>query len=113
METMTVEALADDITKINLAGRLDMRTSLQIDEQFKNISDSKSKVIIDLEQVSFLASLGIRTLVTTAKAIRLKGGRIVLLKPTPDVEKVLISCEIDTLISIKHELESAIHVVSG
>jgi anti-anti-sigma factor len=110
---MTIETLADDVTKVNLAGKLDMRAALKIDPQFKDVTDNKQKIIVDLEQVSFLASLGIRTMVMAAKAVRAKGGRIVLLNPRPDVEKVLTTCEIDTLISIKHDLESAVRLVSG
>jgi anti-anti-sigma regulatory factor len=57
--------------------------------------------------------MGIRTLVMGAKAIRSRGGCMVLLKPTPDVKKVLVGSGIDTIIPILHDLESAINAVSG
>jgi anti-anti-sigma regulatory factor len=57
--------------------------------------------------------MGIRTIIMGAKAINLKGGRMVLLRPTPDVEKVLTTTGIDTLISIVHDLDAAIGVVSN
>ena len=113
MEIMTVETLADGITKVNLAGRLDLLAAQKIDMQFNIVAGSKRKVIVDLEQVSFLASIGIRTIVIGAKTIKSKGGHMVLLKPTPDVEKVLTVSGIDTIITILHDLDSAVSAVSS
>ena len=89
------------------------RTGRNRDRKRAAPGGSQRKVIVDLEQVSFLASMGIRTIIMGAKAINLKGGRMVLLRPTPDVEKVLTTTGIDTLISIVHDLDAAIGVVSN
>jgi anti-sigma B factor antagonist len=110
---MKIETLVDGITKVNLEGRLDILGAQQIDLQFNLITATHRKVIVDLEQVPFLASMGIRTLVIGAKTVKLKGGRMALLKPTPDVEKVLIGTGTDTVIPILQDLEAAIATVSG
>jgi anti-anti-sigma factor len=110
---MTIETLSDGVTKVNLVGRLDIAAALKIDMQFNIVSGSKRKVIVDIEHVSFLASIGIRTIVTGAKTAKSKGGQMVLLKPMPDVEKVLITSGIDTIIPILHDLDSAVRAVSG
>lgn len=110
---MKIELLADGITKVNLEGRLDILGAQQIDLHFNVVVASHRKVIVDLEQVPFLASMGIRTLVIGAKTMKLKGGRMALLKPTPDVEKVLTGTGTDTVIPILHDLEAAISSVSG
>jgi len=110
---MTIETIADGITKVNLVGRLDIVAAHQIDLQFSAIAGGHRKVIVDLEQVAFLASMGIRTLLMGAKTVKMKGGRMALLKPVPDVEEVLIACGTDTILPILHDLESAIDMVSG
>ena len=109
---LSIETLANGVTKINLAGKLDIIGAQEIDLQFNVVCGSKKKVIVDLDQVSFLASMGIRTIVIGAKTINSKGGRMALLKPTPDVEKVLIISGVDTVASIVHDLDAAIGVVS-
>jgi anti-anti-sigma factor len=48
-----------------------------------------ARVIVDLSDVSFLASLGIRGLMSPAKALRARGGELVLLNPQPAVLEVL------------------------
>jgi len=110
---MKIETLAGGITKVNLAGRLDIMGAQQIDLQFSAIAGSHRKVIVDLEQVPFLASMGIRTLLMGAKAMKSKGGRMAILKPTSNVEKVLTASGTDTVIPILYDLESAISAVSA
>jgi anti-anti-sigma regulatory factor len=46
--------------------------------------------------------------VAPARAIKGRGGKIVLFGPNESVEKVLKSSGIDTLIPIHHELQSAL-----
>jgi anti-sigma B factor antagonist len=110
---MKTETINGDVTKIILTGRLDILGAQQIDLHFAAITGSQRKVIVDLEGVLFLASMGIRTLIMGAKSVKSKGGHIVLLKPTADVEKVLTGSGTDTVVPIMHDLESAIAAVLG
>ena len=110
---MTVEALANDVTQVHLVGRLDILGAQKIDLQFSAICGSKRKVIVDLTEVSFLASMGMRTIVIGAKAVGSNGGKIVLLRPTPNVEEVLTIANINTLIPLLHDLDTAIGAVSS
>jgi anti-sigma B factor antagonist len=64
-----------------------------------------------MSRVSFIASMGMRTLVSGAKATRSKGGRMVLLFPAEIVEKALRTASIDTLIPIFHDMAEAMTVV--
>jgi anti-anti-sigma factor len=110
---MKIENLANGVTKVSMIGRLDIIGAQEIDLHFSVIAGSHRKVIVDLEQVTFLASMGIRTLLMGAKSMKPKGGRMALLKPILDVEKVLISSGTDTVIPITHDLDAAITAVSS
>jgi stage II sporulation protein AA (anti-sigma F factor antagonist) len=105
---MSIAAFSDSVTKVVLNGRLDMQGAQQIDLPFSALAGSHRKVIVDLSQVPFMASMGIRTLVLTAKSIKAKGGRLILLDPVGEVEKVLVESGIDTLSPIAHGLDAAI-----
>jgi anti-anti-sigma regulatory factor len=52
---MIIESLPDGITKVQLAGKMDLAGSQSIDIKFNVMSGSNRYVIIDLEKVSFLA----------------------------------------------------------
>lgn len=56
---------------------------------------------MDLGEVSFLASIGIRSIVSSARAFEAKGGRMVLLvAPGSSVEATLTSTGISEVIPI-------------
>jgi anti-anti-sigma factor len=70
-------------------------------------------VILDMTEVTFLSSMGIRTIVMSAKATKLRGARLVLLSPTEHVAEVLSTTGIDSLVPICDDLEAARRVVGG
>ena len=96
------------ITKLVLTGSMDIKGALEVDPQFSEISKTKNKVIVDLKDVDFLASLGMRTLVSSAKLLMEKGGKLVLVNPQAGVEKAIKSARIDTIIPIASDLNAAI-----
>jgi len=100
--------LESGILSISLVGRMDSSGTQQIDLRFTALSATrKLPVLVDLSQVTFLASIGIRTLVTNAKAQKRRGGVMVLYQPSAAVEEVLKSTGIDTIIPIAHDMETA------
>lgn len=69
-----------NLRRIVLKGRLDIEGTEAISSEFRKLtSESKKNIIIDLSPVSFLASMGIRELITNAKTLQKSGGRMVLL----------------------------------
>jgi len=97
---LDVVDLENDITKITLSGRLDIKGALDIDSEFTAVAEAKKNVVVDLSDVTFLASLGIRTLIVGAKATANNGGKLVLMNPQPNVEAVLRSSNVDTVMPI-------------
>lgn len=95
LETTTLE---NGITSVSLSGRLDIDGALAIDGEFNKIAEANKNLVVDFSEVTFLASLGIRTLITAAKAVSSNGGKLVLLSPQPNVERVLRESRIDTVI---------------
>jgi anti-anti-sigma factor len=105
---LATEELTGGVTKVILDGRLDIEGAAAIDLQMNVIAGSKKAVLVDLQKVSFLGSMGLRALLAPARAIKGRGGKIVLFGPNEMVEKVLKTSGIDTLIPVHHELESAL-----
>ena len=64
-------------------------------------------MVVDLSEVDFLASMGIRLLTLTAKSVASRGGKMVLLNPIPDVQSVLEITGIPAIIPVYSYLESA------
>jgi anti-sigma B factor antagonist len=92
----------DDLRKVRLAGRLDMLGMEPISLKFTSLTASHGQqVLVDLRDVSFLASIGIRSIVSSARALEAKGGRMVLVvAPGSSVEATLTSTGISEVIPI-------------
>ena len=100
--------LANTIRLIQLDGKLDITGVGQIETPFAAYCAGDGvRVVVDVSGVDFLASIGIRLLTLTAKAIMSRGGKIVLLNPMSDVRHVLEITGIPNIIPIYSQLESA------
>jgi anti-anti-sigma factor len=98
----------NNIRVIKLIGELDIVGVSQIETKFAGYcAGDKVRVIVDLTEVGFLASIGIRLLTLTAKSVASRGGKMVLLNPTPHVQHVLEITGIPAIIPIYSQLESA------
>ena len=105
---ISTEELAGGITKVALDGRLDIAGASAVDLKMNVAAGSANRLLIDLEKVSFLGSMGLRSIVLPARAVHSRGGKVVLFAPVEMVESVLKSSGIDSLIPIHHDLEAAL-----
>ena len=105
---ITEEELPGGITKVILDGRLDIEGAAAVDLSMKVIAGSHKAVLVDLQAVAYLGSIGLRSLVMPARAIKSRGGKVVLFGPNEMVEKVLKTSGIDTLIPVHRDLQTAL-----
>ena len=72
------------------------------------LTSGDKKVMIDLSKVTFVASLGIRLLLTTARALAKSGGRLVMFGATPAVSEILETTALSDIIPVFLSEEEAI-----
>ena len=96
------------ITRVELDGRMDIAGAAEVDLRMNAIAGSAKKLLVDLERVSFLGSMGLRSIVIPARAVHGRGGKVVLFKPNEMVESVLKTSGIDSLLPVRHDLAAAI-----
>ena len=106
--SVTTEDLEGGVTRVILDGRLDIVGGAAVEPPMNLIGESKNAVLVDLQKVIFIGSVGLRALFGPVQAIKSRGGRIVLFGPNEMVEKVLKTSGIDTIVPIHHELQSAL-----
>ena len=109
---IVIEELDSGVTRVRLSGRIDIAGAAEIDLPMSVVGGSRRAVVIDLTDVAFMASLGLRSLVMAGKAILSKGGRVVLLAPSPPVEDVIRSSGVDELLPVHATWEAAAASVS-
>lgn len=110
---LETEELPRGVTKANFVGRMDIEGARAIDLHFNVLAGSRRALVIDLSGVSFVASMGLRTLVIGLRSIASKNGKAAILSPTKEVEGVLVASGIDTMAPIVHSLDDAVEAVTA
>src|SRR5882724_4276954 len=89
------------ITKAVLAGRLDSLSVGEVETRFiANIVPRDQPAVIDLSHVSFIASLGIRMLLGTARSLGRQGSKLVLFGAQGPVMEIIETTAITEIIPV-------------
>ena len=88
---LNIEVLKSDSGKcrIELKGRLDTHTAEHLDEKLEAIDPTTHPVqIVDLAQLDYISSAGLRSLFRAKKNLTSHGGQLLVVHPQPQVKKV-------------------------
>ena len=98
---MTVTELDGPVTRVGLSGRLDAPGADQIGLRFTaSVASQGRPTVVDLSNVSFVASMGLRLLISTARSLALKGGKLVLFGANEMVRGVFDDAALDQIMPI-------------
>ena len=102
----------DQYTHVALSGRLDIDGVKSIELEFASLIGGQNKsAIVDMTEVSFIASLGMRMLLSTAKSLRAYDRKIVLYNPQPVVQEALETAGFSAVMPIENDLAKALALV--
>ena len=105
---ISTEELDGGVTRVALDGRMDIEGAAAVDMKMNLITGSSQKLLIDLQKVSFLGSMGLGSIVRPARSVSSRGGKVVLFAPTEMVASVLKTAGIDTLLPVHHDMAAAL-----
>ncbi len=110
IETSTV----DDVTKVSLTGRLDTTGVSRIETHFAGMILPQGKhAIVDLSQVAFLASLGVRMLISVTRALSLKGRKLALYGANEGVMEIIETTSLNEIVPVAATEAEAIALVKA
>lgn len=103
-----------DVLVIELPPRLDALGVTAIEGQLAEaVSNHKGKVLADLSQVNFVASLALRMLLTSLKAAQSGSGDFRLAGLQPQITEIFRKSRFDTLFKIYPDRETALAAYTG
>jgi anti-anti-sigma factor len=98
-----------DTTVVSLSGSLDGLTSPKvIDYLSRQIAGGERQIILDLSQVDFLSSAGLRVILTALKEVRREGGDLRLAGARSGVEKSLRMAGFTTILKAFSSIDEAV-----
>jgi anti-sigma B factor antagonist len=90
----------DHVTLLEVTGRIDSMNANQLGEALNQTIDSgKSQIVLDLSNVDYMSSAGLREIVSALKKVR-GVGDLRLAQPSPRVREVLEMAGLDTIFQI-------------
>lgn len=94
---------------MTVTGRIDSATSAEFETAIQTVIEGgKRNIVLDMADVDFLSSSGLRVLVTTRKDLNKSGGRITLAQLSERVQETLAIAGLDVLFESFPDRESAI-----
>jgi anti-anti-sigma factor len=106
MDMQVIQA-DDEITHVVLDGRFDIQGAQEVDSRIGELAKSSRALVVDLSKVSFLASLGVRTLMLSAKTLIGRGADMAVCGANENVEKVLRTTGFNEVAGLYSDYESA------
>ena len=110
---ITISEFGDIGTRVTLVGKLDIAGAGTVELPLATLAGTRRNLVVDMAGVDFIASIGIRHLVTAAKAVALGSARLVLLDPSPIVTDVVVTAGLDDFLPIVRSEAEARAMLAG
>jgi anti-anti-sigma factor len=111
---LQVADAGNGILNVLLIGRLDTPGVDRIETQLTaQLVPRGVRATIDLSQVTFMGSGGIRMFITIARALGRKGGKLVLYGAQPLVAEVLATTSLNDIVPVRSDASAAAATARG
>lgn len=101
------------ITNLLLSGSLDISGVRDIEMDFSRLASGKQDLVIDFSGLTFIASLGMRMLLSAAKKLDNEGNKIVLHSVPPLVETALNTAGLEAIMPIVKDESGALSLLES
>jgi anti-sigma B factor antagonist len=101
------------IVFVTIKGRLDADSALEAEKTVENaLEGNVDRMLFDLGALDYLSSAGLRVLLSAAKEIKRRDGKIVLCSLTEFVKEIFEVSGFESLIPIEDSVESGVKVLA-
>jgi anti-anti-sigma factor len=108
-----VSSAGDDVRVVALRGELDFDGAPSFVRVLAELhADGERAVVVDLSELTFIDSSGISVLVAAARTAAADQGTLVVIAPTPHVQRVFDIVNLSELVAIEPLLESALQRIA-
>lgn len=106
MEIQTLEE--NGILIVDIKGKLDTSTAPQAEKEIERYISPGRKMVLDLEQTSFVSSAGLRVFLATAKKVMAEGGMLRICGANEVVNEILEISGFTTILDVRKDRTEAL-----
>jgi anti-anti-sigma factor len=102
---------SQDVARVKLRGRLDTPGVDGIETKFTaSVVPDARTAVVDLSEVSFIASMGLRMFIGIAKALKQKGATMVLYAPQTQVSEIFATVLLSNIVPVVADEAEAMRI---
>ncbi|MDJ0597885.1 MAG: anti-sigma factor antagonist [Crocosphaera sp.] len=102
-----------DVCIAELIGDMDGQTSSMVQEKLLPLLTPQSKIILNLTEVEYMSSAGLRVLLNLYKQAKNQAGQVILIGLSEDVKDVMEVTGFLNFFTLSNNLETALIQVNG
>jgi anti-anti-sigma factor len=103
---VTTQASGGRVT-VSLKGELDLSSVGKVEDELKRVeADEPTLLVLDLSQLSFLDSTGLRAVVTADERARTNGRRLVVVRGSDAVQRVFAITRLEERLEMVDDAQS-------
>lgn len=103
------EKKENDVTVINIKGRLDANTAPELQREITQIvNQGAHQLVMKFSELAYISSAGLRILITTVKMLKSKQGKLVLCDMQEGIYDVLKISGFTSIFNIQDDEQSAL-----
>lgn len=104
--------LSGDVVIVKLSGRLDSGSAQAAEESFTQVlGDAALRLAIDMSNLEYISSAGLRVLLVVAKKVQQAQGKVVLFGLVRNVREVFAISGFDRIFAIQPDMAAAVTAV--
>jgi anti-anti-sigma factor len=94
---------------VTVSGRVDSSSAPELDQALKNLTkEGRCNLVLDLSQVEYMSSAGLRSLVSALRECKRQGGDVRLATPSARVSEVLGLAGLDSIFRVYNTTTEAV-----
>jgi anti-sigma B factor antagonist len=107
------ESTEGDIVVISIDGRLDTATSADFDFALEPHTEKDTRLLVDLSDIQYVSSAGLRVFLMLAKKLQKSGGKLVLCNMSTGVREVFDIAGFSKILHIEEDREAGLKALAG
>ena len=103
------ESRVDEVLVLKLSGYLDGHTFVELEKSLDAaIKGGSHRVVIDLAELTYIASAGVGVFINSQHQVRKHGGSLQLVNPAPSVREVFGILGLEVIFTIHQTVEQGL-----
>jgi anti-sigma B factor antagonist len=103
----------DQVTIVALVGEIDARTAPAAEVRILELSSSTCRLLLEMTEVTFMSSAGLRLLLSTYRRVSDSGGRVVLVGLSSELRDTMAMTGFLNFFVIHDTVETALELLNG